>query len=111
MFIGRRAVPAGISVDFRAVQSHRAHPEQAHLARQLQHPHDELPDQTPNHPTCDEAEQLSFAGSLSARELTYCFLGLGNLDSGAFERLERYNAALWKQTAQTLLLLGPSRCR
>jgi hypothetical protein len=26
-------------VDFRAVQSHRAHPEQAHLARQLQHPH------------------------------------------------------------------------
>src|SRR5271163_4452043 len=44
--------------------------------------------------------------SMSARELTYCFLRLGNLDSGAFERLGRYNAALWKQTAQTLLLLG-----
>jgi hypothetical protein len=49
--------------------------------------------------------------SLSARELTYCFLRLGNLDSGAFERLGRYNAALWKQTAQTLFLLGPIRRR
>ena len=34
-------MPAGIGVDFRAVQSHRAHPEQAHLARQLQHPHEQ----------------------------------------------------------------------
>jgi hypothetical protein len=48
---------------------------------------------------------------LSARELTYCFLRLGNLDNGAFERLGRYNAALWKQTAQTLLLLGSIRRR
>jgi hypothetical protein len=72
---------------------------------------DELPNQTPNHPTRVEAEPLTFGGSLSARELTYCFLRLGNLDSGAFERLGRYNAALWKQTAQTLLLLGPSRRR
>jgi Glucose-6-phosphate dehydrogenase, NAD binding domain len=50
----------------------------------------ELLDQTPNHPTCDEAEPLSFGGSLSARKLTYWFLRLGNLDSGAFERLERH---------------------
>jgi hypothetical protein len=49
--------------------------------------------------------------SLSARELTYCFLKVGNLDNGASERLGRYNAALWKQTAQTLFLLGPIRCR
>ena len=40
MFIGERSVPAGIGVDFRAVQSHRAKLEQAHLARQLQHPHE-----------------------------------------------------------------------
>jgi hypothetical protein len=73
--------------------------------------YDELPDQTPNHPTRDEAGPLCLRGLLTARELTYCFLRLGNLDSGAFERLGRYNAALWKQTAQTLLLLGPSRCR
>jgi hypothetical protein len=31
---------------------------------------------------------------------------LGNLDSAAFERLGRYNAASWKQTTQTLMLLG-----
>jgi hypothetical protein len=49
--------------------------------------------------------------ALSPRELTYCFLRLGNLDGGAFDRLGRYNAALWKQTAQTLLLLGSVRRR
>jgi hypothetical protein len=49
--------------------------------------------------------------SMSARGLTYCFLRLGNLDNGAFERLGRYNAALWKQTAQTLILLQSIRHR
>jgi hypothetical protein len=59
-----------------------------------------------------ESDRLSCSGSpISARELTYCFLRLGNLDSGAFERLGRYHAALWKQTAQTLFLLGPIRRR
>jgi hypothetical protein len=41
----------------------------------------------------------------SARNLTCCFLRLSNVDNGAFDRLGRYNAALWKQTAQTLFLL------
>lgn len=41
----------------------------------------------------------------SIRHLTCCFLRLSNVDNGAFERLGRYNAALWKQTAQTLFLL------
>jgi hypothetical protein len=41
----------------------------------------------------------------SVRDLTYCFLRLSNVDNGAFDRLGRYNAALWKQTAQTLFLL------
>jgi hypothetical protein len=59
-----------------------------------------------------EGDRLSCSSpALSSRELTYCFLRLGNLDSGAFERLGRYNAALWKQTAQTLLLLGSIRRR
>jgi hypothetical protein len=48
------------------------------------------------------------------RALTYCFLRLGNLDNGAFERLGRYHAALWRQTAQTLFLLqstgAPEHC-
>jgi hypothetical protein len=48
---------------------------------------------------------------MSARELTYCFLRLGNLDNGSLERLGRYNAALWKQTAQTLFLLQAIRHR
>jgi hypothetical protein len=59
-----------------------------------------------------EDHRLHCSGpTLSPRELTHCFLRLGNLDGGAFERLGRYNAALWKQTAQTLLLLGSTRRR
>jgi hypothetical protein len=45
----------------------------------------------------------------SARNLTCCFLRLSNVDNGAFDRLGRYNAALWKQTAQTLFLLHSVR--
>ena len=41
VLIRQRAVSAGIGVDFRAVQSHRTHLEQAHLARQFQHPHEQ----------------------------------------------------------------------
>jgi len=72
----------------------------------------ELLDQAPEVLTPAEADRLGGNGpALSPRELTYCFLRLGNLDTGAFERLGRYNAALWKQTAQTLLLLGSIRRR
>jgi hypothetical protein len=45
----------------------------------------------------------------SVRDLTCCFLRLSNVDNGAFERLGRYNATLWKQTAQTLFLLQTVR--
>ena len=46
-----------------------------------------LPDQTPDHRTFDETKPLSFSdSSLPARELSHCFLRLGNFDSGAFER-------------------------
>jgi len=45
------------------------------------------------------------------RQLTYSFLRLANLDSRAFERLNRYEAALWRQTIQTLLVLHPIRYR
>jgi hypothetical protein len=47
----------------------------------------------------------------TTRQLTYCFLRLANLDSGAFERLNRYEAALWRQTVQTLFALHPLRQR
>jgi hypothetical protein len=48
-------------------------------------------------------------GDLSGttRQLTYCFLRLVNLDSGVFERLNRYEGALWRQTVQTLIALHP----
>jgi hypothetical protein len=53
------------------------------------------------------------AGDLTGtvRQLTYCFLRLANLDSGVFERLNRYEAALWRQTVQTLFALHPVRQR
>jgi hypothetical protein len=74
--------------------------------------HGKLSNQAPEVLTLAEADRLGCNGpALSPRELTHCFLRLGNLDGGAFERLGRYNAALWKQTAQTLLLLGPTRRR
>jgi hypothetical protein len=47
----------------------------------------------------------------STRHLTYCFLRLANLESGVFERLGRYEAALWRQTLQTLFALHPRRRR
>jgi hypothetical protein len=56
----------------------------------------------------DEASPC-IALSMSVRDLTCCFLRLSNVDNGAFERLGRYNAALWKQTAQTLFLLQTIR--
>jgi hypothetical protein len=72
----------------------------------------ELADRAPEVLTPAEDDRISCDGpALSPRELTRCFLRLGNLDGGAFERLGRYNAALWKQTAQTLLLLGSTRSR
>ena len=37
MLVRQRAVPAGVGVDLRAVQRHRAHLQHAHLARQQQH--------------------------------------------------------------------------
>jgi hypothetical protein len=51
-------------------------------------------------------------GALPAvRDLTCCFLRLSNVDNAVLDRLGRYNAALWKQTAQTLFLLHSIRRR
>jgi hypothetical protein len=41
------------------------------------------------------------------RNLTYCFLRLADLDSGLFERLNRYEAALWRQAVQIIFTLHP----
>ena len=41
----------------------------------------------------------------SIRDLTHCFQRQNNLDNGAFERLGRYEAALWRQIVKTLFIL------
>ena len=38
-------------------------------------------------------------------EVARCFLGLAELDKGAFERLGRYEVALWRQVRQTVFTL------
>jgi hypothetical protein len=43
------------------------------------------------------------------RMLSICFLRLANLDSGAFKRLNRYEAALWRQAVQTMFVLRTIR--
>lgn len=42
-------------------------------------------------------------------DLARCFLRLANLDSGVFERLGRYETALWRQVRQTLFTLEAFR--
>jgi hypothetical protein len=44
-------------------------------------------------------------------ELARRFLRLADLDSGAFERLGRYEAALWRQVRQTIFTLEALRWR
>jgi hypothetical protein len=41
----------------------------------------------------------------SERELARCFLRLADLDNRIFERLGRYEAALWRQVRQTIFTL------
>jgi hypothetical protein len=44
-------------------------------------------------------------------DIARCFLHLANLDSGVFERLGRYEAALWRQVRQTVFTLESLRWR
>ena len=47
----------------------------------------------------------------STRQLTLSFLRLANLDSGVFDRLNRYEVRLWRQTVQILFALQPIKLR
>lgn len=42
-------------------------------------------------------------------EIGRCFLRLANLDNGAFDRLSRYETALWRQVGQVLFTLDEFR--
>jgi hypothetical protein len=56
-------------------------------------------------------DQLADPYRTSIRHLTYSFLRMAKLDSRAFARLNRYEAALWRQAKQTLYALHPNRYR
>jgi hypothetical protein len=56
-------------------------------------------------------DQFADQYKTSVRHLTQSFLRLAELDSRAFERLNRYEVALWRQTRQTLNALHPRRYR
>jgi hypothetical protein len=46
---------------------------------------------------------------MSPRDLAHCFQRLASFDNGIFERLGRYEAALWRQMLQTLVVLQSAR--
>jgi hypothetical protein len=43
----------------------------------------------------------------AARQLAYCFLRLAELDVAVLERLNRYEARLWRQAVQIICVLDP----
>lgn len=54
---------------------------------------------------CEVIEIVQSEHDSSGCELARCFLRLANLDNGIFERLGRYEAALWRQVRQTIFTL------
>jgi hypothetical protein len=54
---------------------------------------------------CEVVEIFQAGRDSSESELARCFLRLADLDSRIFERLGRYEAALWRQVRQTIFTL------
>jgi hypothetical protein len=57
------------------------------------------------------ARTLPISRDISSRDLAHCFQRLANLDAGVFERLGRYETALWRQMIQIHFLLQAARRR
>ncbi len=55
------------------------------------------------------SSDASSSRDISPRDLAQCFQRLAAFDNGLFERLGRYETALWRQMVQTLYALGPVR--
>jgi hypothetical protein len=69
--------------------------------------HDDTEEQT-----CAERERLASPSfQISLRALTHCFRALANADDRVFEKLGRYEAALWRQVVQVLFALHGARRR
>jgi hypothetical protein len=69
-------------------------------------------------PLCDEAAdgwndsglgRTDHQATTASRDLAYCFQRLAKFDNGLFERLGRYETALWRQMVQTYFLLQSAR--
>ena len=54
---------------------------------------------------CEVIEIFQSGRDSNGRELARCFLRLADLDNGIFERLGRYEAALWRQVRQAIFTL------
>ena len=54
---------------------------------------------------CEVIDIFQSGRDSSECELARCFLRLADLDNGIFERLGRYEAALWRQVRQTIFTL------
>jgi hypothetical protein len=61
------------------------------------------------HPFAEDGDEEQTIAPADGRRLTHSFLRLANLDNAIFDRLARYEAALWKQIVQTLIALEPLR--
>jgi hypothetical protein len=55
------------------------------------------------------SSDASSSRDISPRDLAQCFQRLAAFDNGLFERLGRYETALWRQMVQTLFLLQAAR--
>ncbi len=65
------------------------------------------PEQHQDFPVDAPPSRVSEAG----RDAAQCFLRLANFDVGAFDRLVRYEASLWRQAMQTTLMIQTIRRR
>jgi hypothetical protein len=75
---------------------------------QIQYDANTMPDREPHKLSEEMYEIIDIFQSgheSSGEELARCFLRLADLDNGIFERLGRYEAALWRQVRQTILTL------
>jgi len=54
---------------------------------------------------CEVIEIFQSGRDSNGSALVRCFLRLADLDNGIFERLGRYEAALWRQVHQTIFTL------
>jgi hypothetical protein len=59
----------------------------------------------------DDRNCRSMADPAACRDLAHSFQRLNNLDNGAFERVGRYETALWRQVVQLMFVLQPRRRR